>query len=413
MALRGWWWIIVVGVVARGMLLVCDPPTGGLGRLEPSVIAENLNAGRGFTFEQYGATYRAWKEPLYIVLLAGITRWWGNATAVLVGFQTFFSLTTALAVAGIARYLLGDPTKAVLAGTLAVLNPFLVYYDTHWIHPLSLDAFLFLVTIGMTLWAVEAQARLGRSLWAGLAMGIVLWQRAALLAAGVAAWVAALVVAPRRLVVARQAAVWCAVAVLVIAPWVARNDALFNRPLITTDAAHILWLGNNPWSNGTYSDLTGQRVIVRADPELLARLDGASELEHYELFLAETQRFIREHPERFAALILQRLWAFVWFSPNAGVGYAAWQEIFYRMAYVILLGLGLLGFWWFWRRAGPAERRGALTVLAGVAGLAAVHGLTAINMKHRVPFELMLAVFAAEAIVRLATRGYRAGGTNP
>ena len=46
-------------------------------------------------------------------------------------------------------------------------------------------------------------------------------------------------------------------------------------------------------------------------------------------------------------------------------------------------------------------------VLAAVAGLAVAHAVTAINMKHRVPFELVLAIFAAETIAQgiAAVRG--------
>src|ERR1044071_5819577 len=61
----------VVAIVARAVLFVATGAT--LTRLEPSVVAANVNAGRGFAFDQYGTTYYALKEPLYIAILAAIT----------------------------------------------------------------------------------------------------------------------------------------------------------------------------------------------------------------------------------------------------------------------------------------------------------------------------------------------------
>ena len=185
---------------------------------------------------------------------------------------------------------------------------------------------------------------------------------------------------------------------IVIAPWLLRNAGLFGRLIVTTDAAHVFWLGNNPHSNGTYSDQQGRRVIGLADPAFVRRIQQASELEQHDLFLADAQRFIREQPAAFARLVLGRLWAFVWFSPNAGAEYTPQQGTLYRAAYLLLLGLGIAGVARWWPRAPSAQRRVALLLLGSVAGLAAAHALTAINLKHRVPLELLLAVFAAESL---------------
>lgn len=425
-------WIVAAGLLARIAVVALDSSPHGLGRLEPSVIADNLNAGLGFVYEQYGTDYRAWKEPLYIVLLAQLTRWTDGVPWLVMAVQWLFGLGAALGVWWIARRLLRDSTKATLAGMLTAANPFLVYYDTHWIHPLSLDALCFVLVVGTILMATEpghpAKRGVGegsaerRSLrpaeeggrarhlfWAGLMMGLALWQRAALLAAGLFTWLIAVAVARRasRLAVAGRAVIWLTIAMVAVSPWLIRNARLLHRPVFTTDFAHIVWLGNNPWSNGTYSDMKGRRVIAYADPAFLAKLRGASELEQSDLFWAEAVRFIREDPSRFAGLVAGRLWAFVWFSPNAGVEYSAWQGLLYRVAYVGLLALGLLGMVGFWQRAGPEGRRRALLLGAAVAGVAAVHAMTAVNMKHRLPLELVLAVFAAEALARglARTRG--------
>ncbi len=395
-------WVIATGLLARGLLLLCDPTPGTLKHFEPSIIADNLNAGRGFVFEQYGATYHAWKEPLYIILLSWLSRGGKTHAVTVMLVQSLFGIATALGVSLIGYHLFRNVSRAVVAGMIASANPFLVYYDTHFIHPLSLDALLFVATALSILWAMSDHAGgLRRSALAGLMMGFSLWQRATLLVPGLVMWLSrALFPGMKKAVVARRACVWLVVALLIIAPWLIRNYRLFGRLILTTDAAHILWLGNNPHSNGTYSDGEGQRVFYLTEPELQAKIASASELEQYEIFLEEVKRFVRTHPGRSIGLFIRKLWAFFWFSPNAGIEYNAWQQRLYRGVYILLLIFGVGGLIGHWKQATPMQRHWIVMLMAAVGGLALLHAATAINMKHRVPWELVLSLFAAESLVR-------------
>jgi hypothetical protein len=341
--------------------------------------------------------YRAWKEPLYIVGLAWLLRATSHSRIAILLMQGACGVAVALAVAWLGWWVLGDRWAGMITGLLVAVNPFLVYYDTQWIHPLSLDSLLFVATVGTILIAArQPQGIVQRSVWAGLIAGIALWQRSTLLIVGLCAWAAVLWKSPSaRRPMCRGMALWCVVTLLVIAPWLLRNYRLFGRLIMTTDAAHIVWLGNNPWSNGTYSDQAGRRVIALADATFQEQLSHASELGQHDLFLEATRRFIVDHPGRFFQLILRRVGSFAWFSPNAGVGYALWQDALYRIAYVSLLLMGAGGALLFWRRADLADRRTAWVLIASVVGVAAVHAVTAINVKHRVPLELLLSIFAS------------------
>ncbi|MBI3082947.1 MAG: glycosyltransferase family 39 protein [Candidatus Omnitrophica bacterium] len=400
--MKPWVGIILAGVVARVVVIAL---CGGLHpqALEPSVIAANLNAGRGFTFEQYGAVYHAWKEPLYIGLLAILTRWFGEHPLPLLLFQGMFGVATAVGVAIVARRILGDATKATVAGVIASANPFLVFYDTQRIHPLSMDAFLFIATTGAVLVAVMGQgARWRQSLVAGLVTGLALWQRATLLAAAAMSWCAAVIRAPAPHRARRALSAGCSLilALLVVSPWLIRNYRVLGRWAVTTDAAHVFWLGNNPWSNGTYSDDKGRRVFYVADEAFQRHILGASELEQYDRFREAAGQFIVQQPARFAGLVLGRLKTFFWFSPNSGLLYTTEQKLIYQIAYVGLLSLGLVGLAGFWTRATESRRYEAGVIIAGVLGLAAAHSVIVMNLKHRVPLELVLAIFAAEGLVR-------------
>lgn len=395
--------IATVGLLIRLGYVIVHPESLGLKRLEFSVIAENLNAGRGLTFDQYGTTYHAWKEPLYILLLASLMRVVDKEqqSIVLGIIQSLFGIATALGIGLLSYQIFRNVSHVLIAGLLVAANPFLVYYDTRFMHPLSLDSFLFVLTITLSLSAIRSyKDGMRRTVLAGIAAGISLWERTTIFIAGIAMWGVAWFLADRRRILIAHAATWLLISLTIIAPWLIRNYSVLGRAVLTTDAAHILWLGNNPASSGTYSDLEGNRVIIHAEPGFRHKLQGATELAQYDLFLNEVRRFVREHPWQWGTLTLRKLVAFFWFSPNAGIDYTAWEQTGYRVGYLVLLTLGLLGLVLYWERATDEEQRMTLILLSSVMGLAILHALTAINLKHRVPWELILALFCAETIVR-------------
>src|SRR5262245_50646889 len=205
---------VVVAIVARAILFVATGAT--LTRLEPSFVAANVNAGRGFAFDQYGTTYYALKEPLYIGILAAITHVTQSDVPILV-VQWLCGAAAAVAVALVTRQLTGDDRAAAAAGVIAALNPFLVHYDTAFVHPLSMDTFLFVLTTGMNLRATDA-ARPASVVAAGLVTGVALWQRATLMFSGAALWAAAILLGRERRRVG-HAVLWAVMALAVVSPW--------------------------------------------------------------------------------------------------------------------------------------------------------------------------------------------------
>jgi len=389
--------VALLAVSTRVAVLMALLPVTGLRRQEPSAIAANINAGLGFVYPQYGTMYYAFKEPGHVALLALLTRWFGDRDLPVLVLQWTCGLLLAVVVTILAQRLTGDGQAAVLAGALAAVNPLLVYYDSLIIHPLSLDMLLFAGTTAVNVWAAEdARRRWSRAALAGLITGIALWQRSLLVFGGVGLWAVAVLLArgARRRQLAR-ATVWAFVAVALVVPWLVRNHAVTGRWLLTTDFAHIVWLGNNPLSNGTYSDATGDRVYYRAVPALRARIEGRPEVEQMEVFLDAVRTFVREHPASAASLVVRKAWAFVWFAPNVGAEYRGWQIALYVAWYVALLVLGMAGAVMVWRGSDVARRRRMILVGGTVLGLVALHAVTAINMKHRVPLEITLSVFAA------------------
>ena len=84
------------------------------------------------------------------------------------------------------------------------------------------------------------------------------------------------------------------VAAVAIAPWAARNQALFDKPvLVSANFGANLWMGNNPQSDGSYMEL----------PDGLPK----NEVERDSLLAQQAIGFIRDNPVRFLQFSLHRV----------------------------------------------------------------------------------------------------------
>jgi hypothetical protein len=400
-----WLPVAAAAVAARVVAWLWATPGRALEPTEALVVAANLERGLGFVFVQYDAPYAAWKEPLWIALVALLRRLFGPGDGPVLALQWACGTGVALAVAALALRLLGSRRLALVAGVLAAVNPFLVHYDTRYAHPLSFDVLLFLLLV-LAVGRATTEASAGGAAVAGFGCGLALWQRATLLGAAAGAWCAGALAAGRgdRARLVRLGLGSLALAAVLVAPWIARNQVVVGRPLLTSDFAHILWLGNNPLSNGTYGDAGGIRVFDVAPQPFRRTVIGQPEMVQHDVFLDGFRRFVREEPLSYLRLAFARVQGFFWYPPAAGVRHTGWRVTLYRVAYETLLVAGLLGLALRLRRGGREAARTAAPLLGAVLGLAAVHALSALDLKHRVPFEMALCVFAPELLRRRGPR---------
>jgi 4-amino-4-deoxy-L-arabinose transferase-like glycosyltransferase len=69
----------------------------------------------------------------------------------------------------------------------------------------------------------------------------------------------------------RRLALSAAIAAAIVAPWLVRNQIVFGSPVLTTLDGFALWVGNNPWTSGTYDsevDIHGPTETVDRSPQL-------------------------------------------------------------------------------------------------------------------------------------------------
>ena len=367
-------------------------------------------------------------QPLYSFFLIPIywvlgRHWWAVG-----GAQILVALLAALLVARIGRRWI-SPAAGLLAGVVATVHPYLIWHDVH-VNREILDTALAAGTVWLTLALLERRrARTAVGLGVVLGLAVLSNTRLVLLPVAIALFVVGArwrePGARRRGVV--LALVACAGAAAVVGPWIVRNKVEVGCWAVTTDAK-ALWKANNL---NTYSTLSHGRQWIDNVPEfpnapmtpeqagddwkVNGRFNHVDECAQMTLYQDEVKRFWADHPGEKVKLAAQAtviLWdprAFE--TDTAEITRGSWQTFikgwvmpFYT---VPLYLLALLGAFVIARR---------LAVLA--AGLLLYDTLAAMVFagatRYRVPFDFLLALGAAGAVVWLHRRwGARRGAAGP
>lgn len=359
---------------------------------EEGEIALRLARGDGYAYEINGATVYALRGPTYAFLLAGLYVVFGS-TAI---------------VAGIAQAILGGILAAtcyamgatwwsrpagVLAGVAAALHPALLIYATK-IHQLNLDAVL--VVLGALVLTVAPRSpRVITAACIGALAGLALLSRATLAPfLGLGTLVIPGLRTSRR---AGLVAVALLVSLAVVAPWVARNQAIVGEATLTTTTGYLLWIGNNPHATGTTLAADG-RPMLEASPEVRDRIWGLSEREQDRIFLSLAIDHIVADPPAATAALVRKLISFWWFGPSAGTLYPRSWLILYAALYVLLVLLSLSG------AVAAVRRRMAwplVVIVLACVTVSLLQSLFYVDGRHRWAVEPLLLVLAAIGTVEL------------
>jgi hypothetical protein len=194
--------------------------------------------------------------------------------------------------------------------------------------------------------------------------------------------------------------------VLVVVPWVVRNDARVGCYAITTDA-RALWKANNPatraiLANGGWIDDVPELPGAPPWPELAADLTLAGrptsvdECAQMRLYREEVFEFWRDQPDEKTRLMAQAV-AMLWSpapseSDASGSGAARLARRTIEPAYVI--ALYALAIWGLF--LAPRRFAALAVLLLGYNTLAAM--VFAGTARYRVPWDFLLALLAAFAL---------------
>lgn len=404
--------VLAAAIVPRALALAAE---------RGAILADNVEKSDRFartlvasgTFGFLPGRPSGYTQPLYAWFLAGLYEALERHWLVVGVAQIAVAALTALLVFELGRRV-ATLEVGVVGAVLATVHPFLVWHDVHVNREILDQLALTAVALLALLVAEQRRTLLALALGAALGAAILGNARLALLPLALAAYVALPLRPPRRSLL--LAAAVLAGSVLVVAPWVIRNEVQVGCATITTDV-RALWKANNlntrdVLDRGGWIDDVPEPVGAPPWPELAADLtlagrptevDECAQARYYRELVLD---FWREYPREKARLAVQAtrmLWSPTFSVETddrgglAAVGRELVEPLFMALVYAAALAGAFL-----------VPRR----FLALVLLLLAYNTLAAMafagTVRYRAPFDFLLAVLAAAALVRawdvLATR---------
>ena len=351
----------------------------------------------------------AYTQPLYGFFLIPLY-WVFDRHWLVVGLaHVAVAVGTALLVYELGRRLV-DSRVGLVAALLTTLHPYLVWHDVHMNreildHALAVAAVLLTLVIaerGGVWWAVLLGGVLGlmilgnvRTLLLPIVLGAyLLWRRRAW------TW---------------EPAVALGIAALVVLPWVARNEARVGCAAITTDA-RALWKANNVNTletlrgGGWIDDVPGipgaqlgayEAGVLYRQTGRIVRVDECAQMRFYRRLALD---FNREHPGEKAQLAVygaRLLWQpsvpRTEGRPGRGTLLDVGRDVAEPLFMVPLFALALFGL-------ARVPRHFAVLALALLAYQTLIAMLFVGQTRYRVPWDFLLAVPAAVALLALVRR---------
>jgi len=187
---------------------------------------------------------------------------------------------------------------------------------------------------------------------------------------------------------------------LVIAPWTIRNYRLYGQPvLMATLSAELFWRGNNPHASGTALTRDGLAILDAAPAAFQARVVAqADELGQQRLFSEAAWAYIQQDPLAFVGRTLRKLYFFFWFSPQSGIRYPATYFFWYRLYYVGVLVLALVGLGQGLSARQPMLRAATWAIVGVVLSMAVAQSLYYVEGRHRWWIEPLLLILTAVGV---------------
>ncbi len=328
-------------------------------------IGRALATGYGYSDPFTGHTGpTAWTPPLYTLLSGGVFKLFGVYTRmsafVLLTINSLLSASTAVLV-----YEIGwrcfNRRVALWSAWLWALYPAAMQYAVRWVWEMCATAAVFTAILVLTLrmrGAGEIQSADGCApSWQQWSAFGLLWGVLALLNP------TPLLMLPVTAIYAlrangftsarlRHAALAGLLFLLTLAPWTARNYAVFHHfiPLRDNFGAEN-YEGNAPWSTG----FPWGRTVPLENRRVLVEYAAMGEPAWVADRGAKAKAWIRAHPGQFVKLTIKRTWMY-WAGVPKSVEEAGVLEYVRLMNFQFLSLAGLLGAALAWHRRVPAAR---------------------------------------------------------
>ncbi len=332
--------------------------------------------------------------PGYPVFLS-LTMISGNEFISVIVSQALVSVGTVLFVFLLGRNLFGL-VPGFIASTMAAFYPYFVWHDTS-LQETGLFTFFVTLSILLLYRAYNAQSKIAWGM-SGLSLGIATLIRASLMPfLGMALLWSALVVSGSTRARLWRVTMLGGALVVVLLPWLFRNQIVVGAPIFTSQSGRFLWIGN---SEHTFSHYPQDHIDV-SETEAWLALSATDLLEIRSLaddevaqsvwFFDRGISYIRENPGATLWGAIRKIWTgFSWiFSP----GKRSIEQLAYISSYFPLLVFGGWGFWITrdrWREFSLIY----MLFLSFMAGTAVFWAHTS----HRSYLDVYLMIFAAHSL---------------
>jgi hypothetical protein len=247
---------LVIAIIGGNRILT--PWSGGGDMKAYVLLAQNLVSGQGYTYAHVPST---WRTPGYPLVIAGLMELFGVHFAVAVRcFQLIASVVIAYFCMR-AALILFDEAAAKAALLSGLYFPTLLYFSGEFLSEL-LCAFF----VALFLWMLAEDfvcPRWSSAALVGLSIGLGAMIRPNVAALGIVAVAAGYLARRATEHQRRQVILIPVVALLVFAPWIARNHSVFGRFLVTTKSGTDALVGTlNPESRNLpgWEDRMRERV---------------------------------------------------------------------------------------------------------------------------------------------------------
>ncbi|HOC23853.1 MAG TPA: glycosyltransferase family 39 protein [bacterium] len=350
------------------------------------LLAANLTGGAGYVLADGKPTavipagYPLWLAALR---MAGMT---GPAQVRLA--QLVISLATIVFVAFFSRMLFGS-SAALLAAAGCALYPYFIFLPGT-ILATTLYSMLLVLGAWMYMEAVNTNNNkmmfFGGMVWGWAVLTVT---TAIVLAGATVVWHLRHASGSRGEKL-RLAGCFLAGMLLLLAPWMVRNQHKLGRPLLATNGGYNLWLGNNPAADieapcGVPTPPAMDERIIRSGSELYAD----------SLFSATARAYIAAEPGAFAKRTLLKGLFFWRLDPSpVTASYLSRGELVRILGLITFLPLLILTFWGYIKAPPQLKKRMALFFYYALA-YTAVHAVMIIKVRLRLPLDHFIIMMAA------------------
>ena len=337
----------------------------------------------------------AYYPPLYpLVIASGILIYDGYQPIVF--FQSLIGTGTVLCIFLIAKEWFG-PKVALLASLMASIYPYYVWHDT------SLQdtcLFVFLTTLSVLIISRSySNLSISSAAWAGIILGVATLAKVTLIPFVIIYCISVMFLSNStiwgRLL---HSSVLLTGFLVVVAPWLVRNNILIGAPVFTSIAGRQLWVGNNHYTFNNYPEMSidydeidAWEAMSQEDLASVTLLQG-DELAQQNWFQKRGIEYILNHPE----VTVGRAWAkvvtaFSWkFSPYK----SRLLQTVYFISYFPVSVLGIVGL-----MISSNNWKKYLPVFALFTAFVASTAVFWAHTSHRSYLDLYMMIFAANAIL--------------